>query len=80
MCSKSSQALHELATGAGPIRERLRNAAVYLTVIRPENISQKDLRYLFAGIKDDLTFDEPSGDEGRLAGTSRLAQASASWR
>jgi len=68
---KLGQAVYELATGAGRIQERLYEAAIYTHRIRPENFVDEDMRRVFAGIKDDLTFDESKGAEGRLIGTLR---------
>jgi hypothetical protein len=66
---KLSEAVHELVTGAGRVQERLRAAAIYLIRIRSEDIPDEELRRTFVGIKDDLTFDEPKGTEGRIAAT-----------
>jgi hypothetical protein len=64
---KLSEAVYELATGAGRVQERLVEAAIYLIRIRPGDIADEDLRRLLVAIKDDLSFDEPKGKEGRIA-------------
>jgi hypothetical protein len=66
---KLSEAVYELATGAGRVQERLVEAAIYLIRIRPGDIADEDLRRLLVAIKDDLSFDEPKGKEGRIAAT-----------
>ena len=68
---KLSQAVHELDSSAGRIQERLAKAATYLIQIHPQELSNDDLRRMFVGIKDDLTFDEPEGTEDRVVGTLR---------
>jgi hypothetical protein len=66
---KLSEAVHELTIGAGRVQERLGEAAIYLIQIRPADILDEELRRIFVGIKDDLTFDKPKGKEGRIAAT-----------
>jgi hypothetical protein len=66
---KLSEAVYELATGAGRVQERLVEAAIYLIRIRPVDIADEDLRRLLVAIKDDLSFDEPKGKEGQIAAT-----------
>jgi hypothetical protein len=61
---KLGEAVYDLATGTGPVQERLCEAAVYLHRIRPEDIPDAELRSVLVGIKDDLTFDVPKGKEG----------------
>jgi hypothetical protein len=68
---KLSQAVQALATGAGRVQERLGEAAMYLIRIRPDEIPIEELRRILVGIKGDLTFDEPVGNEGRLVATLR---------
>jgi hypothetical protein len=53
-----------------PLRDRLFEAALFIGRIDPDNeIVDKELRRTFIGIKDDLSFDEPKGDEGRIRAT-----------
>jgi hypothetical protein len=56
-----AQATHCLATGAGRIQERLEQAFRYLVATQPADMSDCELRRTLAGIKNDLTFDEPKG-------------------
>jgi hypothetical protein len=66
---KLGEAVYDLATGTGPVQERLCEAFVYLHRIRPEDIPDPKLRRILIGIKDDLTFDTPKSKEGRLVAT-----------
>jgi hypothetical protein len=66
---KLGEAVYDLATGTGPVQERLCEAFVYLHRIRPEDIPDPELRRILGGIKDDLTFDVPKSKEGRLVPT-----------
>jgi hypothetical protein len=67
---KSVEALHELATHPGRVQERLSAAWMYLHRIEPDkHLSDAESRRLFDAIKDDLTFEQPVGDEGHLAAT-----------
>ena len=76
---KLSEAVYELATGAGRVQERLVEAAIYIIRIRPVDIPDEDLRRMFVANKDDLSFDEPKGKEGRIAATlQETADADAS--
>jgi hypothetical protein len=68
---KLTQAVDELATGAGPLRKRLFEAETYLSRISPEQVPEGDLRRTLIGINDDLSFDEPTGNEGRINATLR---------
>jgi hypothetical protein len=66
---KLSHAVRELDSSTGRIQERLAKAATYLIQIRPQELSDDDMRRMLAGIKDDLTFGEPECKEDRVAGT-----------
>jgi hypothetical protein len=68
---KLTESVDALATGMGPLRERLFEAKTYLMRIRPEQVLEGDLRRTLIGINDDLTFDDPTGDEGRIIATLR---------
>lgn len=68
---KLTEAVHELATNPGRVQERLAAAWMYLHRIRPDDLPDGELRRLFLTIRDDLTFDQPAGDEGRLTATLR---------
>jgi predicted RNA polymerase sigma factor len=61
------------------MQERLVKAAIYIIRIRLVDIPDEDLRRMFVAIKDDLSFDEPKGKEGRIAATlQETADADAS--
>jgi hypothetical protein len=68
---KLAEAVHELATNAGRVQERLAAAWLYLFRIAPDDVPEGELRSLFLAIKDDLAFEQPAGDEGRLIATLR---------
>jgi hypothetical protein len=68
---KLRRAVHELDT-SGRIQERLSRAATYLMQVRPEDLSNNEMRRMLVGIKDDLTFNEPAGNEDRIACTLRM--------
>jgi hypothetical protein len=68
---KLAEAVHELATNAGRVQERLAAAWLYLFRIAPDDVPEGELRSLFLAIKDDLTLEQPAGDEGRLIATLR---------
>jgi len=69
---KLMQAIDTLATGTGTIQDRLGGAALYLIRLKPEDFPEGDLRKLFQGVKDDLTFEPAKGDEGTIAATLRI--------
>jgi hypothetical protein len=50
---KLSEAVYDLATGTGPVQERLCEAFVYLHRIRPEHIPDPELRRVLVEIKDE---------------------------
>jgi hypothetical protein len=66
---KLDQAVHALATGAGRVQERLEEAYRFLIAAQPNEVAEDELRRMLVRIKDDLTFDEPAGSEGRLKAT-----------
>ena len=66
---KFGQAVHELITHPGRVQDRLHAAFLRFHPVRATDLPEGELRRLFVGIKDDLTFDEPYGGEGRLAAT-----------
>ena len=68
---KLCEAVDALTTHHGRVQERLAEAAIYLIRIRPADIQDDELRRMLIGIKDDLSFDEPAGNEGRIAATLR---------
>jgi hypothetical protein len=67
---KLTEAVHALATGVGPLQARLGDAALFLIRLRPDDFPE-DLRRMFAGVIDDLTFDQAQGDEGQIAATMK---------
>ena len=52
-----------LATGAGRVQERLGHAAIHLVRVRPEDIPDENLRRVFAGVMDDLSYAQAQGDD-----------------
>jgi hypothetical protein len=59
--------------GTGTIQERLRHAAsINLGPAHPEDIPYDDLRRVFAGIKDDCSFEPARANEGRIAATLNI--------
>ena len=64
---KLADALYALATGSGRVQERLGDAAIFLIRVRPEDISDENLRRVFAGVMDDLSY-----EEGNIRATMRL--------
>jgi hypothetical protein len=69
---KLMQAVDALATGSGRVQERLANAAIHLVPVRPEDISDEDLRRTFIGVMDDLSYARAQGDEGRILARLRI--------
>jgi hypothetical protein len=69
---KLMQAVDALATGSGRVQERLANAAIHLVPVRPEDISDEDLRRAFLGVMDDLSYAQVEGDEGRILATMKI--------
>jgi hypothetical protein len=68
---KLAEAVHELATNPGRVQERLAAGWIRLHTVRPDDVPEGELRTVFLAIKDDLTFEQPTGDEGRLTATLR---------
>jgi hypothetical protein len=66
---KLMEAAHILATGSGRIQERLLDAAHVLIRLRPDDFPDGELRRTFNGVMDDLTFEQPEGEEGRISAT-----------
>lgn len=69
---KLSDAIYSLATGTGRIQERLEGAAEVLLRLKPDDFPDEELRRTFNGITDDLTYEQPQGEEGRIAATLRV--------
>ena len=70
---KLADALYALATGSGRVQERLGDAAIFLIRVRPEDISDENLRRIFIGVMDDLSYAQAQrGDEGNIRATMRL--------
>jgi hypothetical protein len=68
---KLTQAVDVLATGSGRVQERLSYAALELIRLRADDFPEGELRRTFNGIWDDLTFEQPTGDEGSIAPLNR---------
>jgi len=66
---KLMEAVYCLATGSGRIQERLAAAAMVLIRLTPDDFPEGDLRRIFEGVDDDLTFEQPEGDEGSISAT-----------
>ena len=66
---KLMEAVRILATGSGRIQERLLDAAHVLILLRADDFPEGDLRRKFNGVMDDLTFEQPEGEEGRISAT-----------
>ena len=58
---KLADALYALATGSGRVQERLGDAAIFLIRVRPEDISDENLRRIFIGVMDDLSYAQAQG-------------------
>jgi hypothetical protein len=68
---KLVQAVYALVTHSGRVQERLEEAYRDLISAQPDDVADDELRRMLVGIKDDLTFDQPAGSEGRLKATLR---------
>ena len=78
---KFGQTVHDLITHPDRVQDRLRAAYRRFHPVRATDLPEGELRRLFIGIKDDLTFDEfcPGQREGRLGATlERLSDEDAS--
>jgi hypothetical protein len=72
---KFSQAVHDLVTHPGRVQDRLYAAYMRFHTVRAADLPEGELRRLFVGIKDDLTFVEPSDPQrqGRLGATLQIS-------
>jgi hypothetical protein len=61
---KLTYAVEVLATGVGPLQERLMEAAIHLESVRSDDMPEGELRRVFAGVKDDLAFRAAEGQRG----------------
>ena len=69
---KLMQAVDILATGSGRVQERLADAALVLIRLKPDDLPEDaDLRRTFNGVIDDLTYEQPQGDEGAISASLR---------
>jgi len=66
---KLAQAVDELATGTGNLRDRLCEAAHHVLRIQPDEIPD-ELRHVLMEVKADLA--QPKWDEGRLVDTLKI--------
>jgi hypothetical protein len=65
--------LRSLISPSGRVQERLGDAAIFLIRVRPEDISDENLRRIFIGVMDDLSYAQSQGgDEGNIRATKRL--------
>lgn len=66
---KLAEAVHALATGTGPLRQRLFSAAVATSTLQPRDFADEQSRAAFGAIREMLTRHEALADEGRVGAT-----------
>jgi hypothetical protein len=66
---KLAQAVDALATGAGPLRQRLFLAALATSTLQPRDFADDESRTGFGAIREMLTRHEAVADEGRVGAT-----------
>jgi hypothetical protein len=64
-------ALEAMARAPGGPQDGLHDAWMCFHPVRPDDLPAGELRALFVRIRDDLTCEEPVGNEGTLAATLR---------
>jgi hypothetical protein len=64
-----AQAVHALATGTGPLRQRLFLAALATSTLQPRDFVDDESRAAFGAIREMLTRHEARADEGRVGAT-----------
>jgi hypothetical protein len=69
---KLFQAVNTLVSEAGSVQERLMTASGHFWPARPNDIPYEDLRRVFVGIRDDLSFQPAEGKEGQIAATMKI--------
>lgn len=68
---KLSAAVHGLAAGQGPIKERLEAAFFVCAALRPEDFPEGELRHKWFEIQESLTAKETTERKGRIKVTLR---------
>ena len=66
---KLAEAVHALATGTGPLRQRLFSAALATSTLQPRDFADEQSRAAFGAIREMLTRHEALADEGRVGAT-----------
>lgn len=66
---KLAEAVRALATGTGPLRQRLFSAAVATSTLQPRDFADEQSRAAFGAIREMLTRHEAIADEGRVGAT-----------
>jgi hypothetical protein len=69
---KYLRAIHELATGYGPLPIRLRDAATQLIRLRDTDLPNGEIREVHKGIHEDVVR-ESHNEEGEIGAPSRFA-------
>ena len=67
---KLLEAVNALATSNGRLQDRLSDAASFLIRLQPADFPD-DLRRIFEGVIDDLTFGQAQGEEGQIVATMK---------
>jgi hypothetical protein len=66
---KLAEAVHALATGTGPLRQRLFLAALVTSTLQPRDFADAQSRAAFGAVREMLTRHEALADEGRIGAT-----------
>ena len=70
-----------LATGNGTLKDRLLDAFTSsFHRVRPDDLPTAEMRRVFIGIREDLSWCEPKGDEGSAAATTRMLDSEEAQR
>jgi hypothetical protein len=64
-----NDAVEVLATGHGPINDRLRAGGLRSSQFRKHSLPEGDLRAEYMGLLSAVSYRQPKRDEGRLAAT-----------
>ena len=66
---KLAEAVHALATGTGPLRQRLFAATLATSTLQPRDFADVQSRAAFGAVREMLTRHEALADEGRIGAT-----------
>ena len=66
---KLADAVHALATGTEPLRQRLFSAALATSTLQPRDFADEQSRAAFGAIREMLTRHEAHANEGRIGAT-----------